>query len=235
MSRAPVGARYLRIVPSRKDTGEIRFLSPLDIDIDATGLMYILDNERHEVAVLATDSTASAASAWTSWSPRRPSTCPMTGAIVLSLMPATTWCTTMSARTDTGGLTDPAVLGRLLTRLGKRSGEQCRDTRRAAVPPQPSHRVGITGSPGVGKSTLIRGLIRRYRRLEHRVGVVAVDPTSPLSGGAILGDRIRLGDTQGDTGVFIRSLGSRGSLGGVTPRGQRPWRRYWKPRATTAS
>ena len=75
----------------------------------------------------------------------------------------------------------------------------------------------MTGSPGAGKSTLLRGLIKHYRADGHRVGVVAVDPTSPLSGGAILGDRIRLDDAQGDPDVFIRSLGSRGSLGGVTP------------------
>jgi LAO/AO transport system kinase len=77
-------------------------------------------------------------------------------------------------------------------------------------------RFGITGSPGVGKSTLVNHLVKRLREREKRVGVVAVDPTSPFSGGAILGDRIRMLDVQNDPNVYIRSLGSRGSLGGLS-------------------
>ena len=77
-------------------------------------------------------------------------------------------------------------------------------------------RLGITGSPGVGKSTLVNHLVRRLREEDKRVGVVAVDPTSPFSGGAILGDRIRMLDVQNDPNVYIRSLGSRGSLGGLS-------------------
>lgn len=77
-------------------------------------------------------------------------------------------------------------------------------------------RLGITGSPGVGKSTLVSHLVRQLREEDKRVGVVAVDPTSPFSGGAILGDRIRMLDVQNDPNVYIRSLGSRGSLGGLS-------------------
>ena len=76
--------------------------------------------------------------------------------------------------------------------------------------------VGITGNPGAGKSTVVDGLIERYRKRGKRVGVVAVDPTSPFSGGAILGDRIRMQRHATDDGVFIRSLATRGHLGGLS-------------------
>ena len=79
-----------------------------------------------------------------------------------------------------------------------------------------AHRVGITGPPGVGKSTLVGALAGAWRRQERKVGVLAVDPTSPFSGGALLGDRIRLGAHHGDSGVFIRSLASRGASGGLS-------------------
>lgn len=75
--------------------------------------------------------------------------------------------------------------------------------------------VGVTGSPGVGKSTLVEKLAAAYRREGKRVGIVAVDPTSPFSGGAILGDRIRMQALQGDDGVYIRSMATRGHLGGL--------------------
>ena len=79
-----------------------------------------------------------------------------------------------------------------------------------------AHIIGVTGPPGVGKSCLISRLIGEYRRKNKTVGVVAVDPTSPFTGGAILGDRIRMGEHTLDKGVFIRSMGSRGSLGGLS-------------------
>jgi len=123
----------------------------------------------------------------------------------------------MCAATDPPALDDPTHLGRLLTRLEDDPASAAQILPRLPAPAAPAHRVGVTGSPGVGKSTLLRGLIGCYRRTGLRVGVVAVDPTSPLSGGAILGDRVRLGEAQLDDGVFIRSLASRGSLGGVTP------------------
>jgi LAO/AO transport system kinase len=80
-----------------------------------------------------------------------------------------------------------------------------------------AHIVGITGAPGAGKSTLIGALIQQIRKSGRTVGVVAVDPTSPLSGGAALGDRIRLLDTWNDSGVYIRSMASRGRYGGLAP------------------
>jgi len=78
--------------------------------------------------------------------------------------------------------------------------------------------LGVTGNPGAGKSTLCDRLIQEYRAAGHRVGVVAVDPSSPYTGGAILGDRIRMSRHAGDDGVFIRSLATRGHLGGLTRR-----------------
>lgn len=76
--------------------------------------------------------------------------------------------------------------------------------------------VGITGPPGSGKSTLVNKLAVEFRKRQKKVGIIAVDPTSPFSGGALLGDRIRMDDVQTDPGVFIRSMGSRGSLGGLS-------------------
>ena len=76
-------------------------------------------------------------------------------------------------------------------------------------------RLGITGPPGAGKSTLVARLAQEYRRRGETVGVVAVDPTSPFTGGALLGDRVRMGDLAGDPGVFIRSMATRGSSGGL--------------------
>ncbi len=75
--------------------------------------------------------------------------------------------------------------------------------------------IGVTGPPGVGKSTMTSALVRAWRERGIRVGVIAVDPTSPFSGGALLGDRIRMHDHATDPGVFIRSMASRGHLGGL--------------------
>jgi LAO/AO transport system kinase len=75
--------------------------------------------------------------------------------------------------------------------------------------------LGITGSPGAGKSTLVDQIAHAYRKQDKTIGIVAVDPSSPFSGGAILGDRIRMGSHHADRGIFIRSMATRGSLGGL--------------------
>jgi LAO/AO transport system kinase len=79
-----------------------------------------------------------------------------------------------------------------------------------------AHVIGLTGSPGVGKSTTTSALVGALRARGHRVGVIAVDPSSPFSGGALLGDRIRMQEHATDPGVFIRSMASRGHLGGLS-------------------
>ncbi len=75
--------------------------------------------------------------------------------------------------------------------------------------------IGVTGAPGTGKSTLVNALAKIYRQQGKTVGIVAVDPTSPFTGGALLGDRVRMRDLSGDAGIFIRSMATRGSLGGL--------------------
>ncbi|MDE2943897.1 MAG: methylmalonyl Co-A mutase-associated GTPase MeaB [Gemmatimonadota bacterium] len=127
----------------------------------------------------------------------------------------------MSPAFDPGGLADriaggePLALARgishvenesdgfeaLLERLDGRTGR--------------ARRIGITGPPGAGKSTLTAALTRHYLEQSLKVGIVAVDPTSPFTGGALLGDRIRMGELSTEPGVFIRSMASRGSLGGL--------------------
>lgn len=79
-----------------------------------------------------------------------------------------------------------------------------------------AHIIGFTGAPGTGKSTLVNAITGEFRRRDKRVGIIAVDPTSPFSGGAVLGDRIRMSEHSGDKDVFIRSMASRGALGGLS-------------------
>lgn len=88
----------------------------------------------------------------------------------------------------------------------------------AALLPHAGHAqvVGITGSPGVGKSTATSALVTELRKADKRVGVLAIDPSSPFSGGALLGDRVRMQDHATDPGVYIRSMASRGHLGGLS-------------------
>ena len=111
---------------------------------------------------------------------------------------------------------DRRALARLITLIEEDhpgAGEALRTVFAAATP---AHRVGITGAPGAGKSTLTDGLIRLIRSGGERVAVLAVDPTSPFSGGAVLGDRVRMQDHVLDQGVFIRSMATRGHLGGLS-------------------
>jgi LAO/AO transport system kinase len=111
---------------------------------------------------------------------------------------------------------DPRSLGRLVS-LVENGSDQLRSVMRAVAPHTGNARViGLTGSPGVGKSTVTDQLVRAYRAAGQRVGVLAVDPTSPFSGGALLGDRVRMADHATDSGVFIRSMATRGHLGGLS-------------------
>jgi LAO/AO transport system kinase len=110
---------------------------------------------------------------------------------------------------------DPRALARTITAVENESPGSSAIL--AAIQPHlgRSNIIGITGPPGAGKSTLIDAMIRELRRRGRTVGVLAVDPSSPISGGAILGDRIRMNKHAGDPGVFVRSLASRGHLGGL--------------------
>lgn len=111
---------------------------------------------------------------------------------------------------------DLGAFAKLLTWIESHPARECLSLKHILNPPRAAFRLGITGPPGAGKSTLVSQLISRLRKKNLKVGVVAVDPSSPFSGGAILGDRIRYSDHSADPGVFIRSLGTRGSLGGLS-------------------
>lgn len=111
---------------------------------------------------------------------------------------------------------DRMALARLMTYVDNRH-EDLINIMRAVYPHcGQARKIGMTGPPGSGKSTLVDCLIRYYRKANKKVGVVAIDPSSPFSGGALLGDRIRMVDHNADDKVFIRSLGSRGSRGGLS-------------------
>nr|WP_205809179.1 methylmalonyl Co-A mutase-associated GTPase MeaB [Micromonospora sp. HNM0581] len=111
---------------------------------------------------------------------------------------------------------DPRAVARLITLV--ESGDPTVPAIAAALTPYTGRAqvVGLTGSPGVGKSTTTNELVRTLRQQGHRVGVLAIDPSSPFTGGAILGDRVRMQDHATDPGVYIRSMSSRGHLGGLS-------------------
>jgi LAO/AO transport system kinase len=111
---------------------------------------------------------------------------------------------------------DRLALSRLISQVEARSGDLVALMAEVQKRCGKAVKVGITGPPGAGKSTLTDKLIAHLRKKGKTVGVVAIDPSSPFSGGAVLGDRIRMQEHAGDEGVFIRSLGSRGSLGGIS-------------------
>ncbi len=107
------------------------------------------------------------------------------------------------------------ALARLISRV-EDGGADARVSLAALYPHTgQAHIVGVTGAPGTGKSTLVNELTKSLRSQGTTVGVVAVDPSSPFTGGALLGDRVRMRDLAGDPGVFIRSMATRGSLGGL--------------------
>ncbi len=110
---------------------------------------------------------------------------------------------------------DPRSVGRLIS-LVENASPELREVMATLAPHAGTARlIGLTGSPGVGKSTTTSALLSTYRARGERVGVLAIDPTSPFSGGALLGDRVRMQDHATDPGVYIRSMGTRGNLGGV--------------------
>ena len=110
---------------------------------------------------------------------------------------------------------DPRALARTISTVENRAPEASA-LLKALFPHSGKARIiGMTGAPGAGKSTLVDQLARHYRKQNRTVGIVAVDPTSPYSGGAILGDRIRMQDHFADPGIYIRSMATRGSLGGL--------------------
>ena len=111
---------------------------------------------------------------------------------------------------------NPRALARAITAVENRTPDSA-ELLKALFPYTGQARViGLTGSPGAGKSTLVDHLAREYRKQGKTVGIIAVDPTSPYTGGAILGDRIRMGSHYADPGIYIRSMATRGSLGGLS-------------------
>ncbi|MFJ8789537.1 methylmalonyl Co-A mutase-associated GTPase MeaB [Streptomyces sp. NPDC102462] len=109
----------------------------------------------------------------------------------------------------------PRAVARLIS-LVEGASPQLREVMAALAPlTGGAYVVGLTGSPGVGKSTSASALVTAYRKLGRRVGVLAVDPSSPFSGGALLGDRVRMSEHASDPGVYIRSMATRGHLGGL--------------------
>ncbi|MBV9872031.1 MAG: methylmalonyl Co-A mutase-associated GTPase MeaB [Frankiaceae bacterium] len=111
---------------------------------------------------------------------------------------------------------EPRAVARLISMV-ENASPQLREVM-AALAPHAGHAnvIGLTGSPGVGKSTTTSVLVAAYRGQDKRVGVLAVDPSSPFTGGALLGDRVRMQEHATDPGVYIRSMGSRGHLGGLS-------------------
>jgi len=111
---------------------------------------------------------------------------------------------------------DRSALARLLSVIERGGGPARLVGRLAHASAGSAHTIGVTGPPGAGKSTLTSALVRVARDAGHRIAVLAVDPSSPFTGGAILGDRVRMGDHALDDDVFIRSMASRGHLGGLS-------------------
>jgi len=110
---------------------------------------------------------------------------------------------------------NPRAIARLITQVERGAAEAQAIVRALYTATGRAHIVGVTGPPGSGKSSLVNELAKAFRPRGRRVGIVAVDPSSPFTGGALLGDRVRMRDLAGDEGIFVRSMASRGSLGGL--------------------
>ncbi|HVP56995.1 MAG TPA: methylmalonyl Co-A mutase-associated GTPase MeaB, partial [bacterium] len=110
---------------------------------------------------------------------------------------------------------DRTALSRTITMVENRSDGYAEMLDRLFAKTGKAYRIGVTGPPGAGKSTLVSSLVKVMRMKNLAVGVIAVDPTSPFTGGALLGDRIRMQEIGCDPGVFVRSMATRGSLGGL--------------------
>jgi LAO/AO transport system kinase len=114
------------------------------------------------------------------------------------------------------GRKDRLALARLITRVENRSAEVSEVMERIYSKTGHAYVIGVTGAPGAGKSTLVNQLVVKYRAQNKLVAVLAIDPSSPFSGGAVLGDRVRMTDHYRDMGVYIRSLSTRGHHGGLS-------------------
>ena len=110
---------------------------------------------------------------------------------------------------------DTRAIARMITRIENNEADAVKAMRQIHKKSGNAHVIGITGVMGSGKSSLIFELAIFYRNLNKKVGIIAVDPTSPFSGGALLGDRVRMMELSTDDNVFIRSMGTRGILGGL--------------------
>ncbi len=111
---------------------------------------------------------------------------------------------------------DVLTIARLITKVEKNDPDSIKIIKEIYSKSGRAHLVGITGPPGAGKSCLVSALVKQFREENKTVGVLAVDPSSPLTGGAFLGDRARMDDLSRDEGIFIRSLASRGASGGLS-------------------
>jgi len=123
--------------------------------------------------------------------------------------------TEIAALADRAISGDQRAIGRLISLVENGGGEVRQVAAALPAPDRPARVIGLTGSPGVGKSTTTTALVTGYRKEGLRVAVLAVDPSSPFTGGAILGDRVRMQEHATDPDVFIRSMSSRGHLGGL--------------------
>jgi LAO/AO transport system kinase len=122
----------------------------------------------------------------------------------------------LNALLDRFARRDLRALARLITLVDNRAAEVSTVMERIYARTGHAYIIGITGAPGAGKSTLVNQLIAKYRKQEKLVAVLAIDPSSPFSGGAVLGDRVRMTDHHRDSGVYIRSLSTRGHHGGLS-------------------